>query len=189
MKEVTTKEMANFILANVNLLDVYDLRETYTRTIRQKIKNEYGVYMEDSEINYSQTFEENWRNFLNKKILPKFGDIETFKFYQKVHYYGGKIYGFEGDTIQSSGMTVYELVYLLLYIVFNELDSDLARANEIEKKSGLRYDIPYYGWTNFETFGDVQVKKIKSGKITFKGLTPEMKERLEKVIKISKIRP
>lgn len=189
MKDVSTKEMAEFILSNVDILDYFDLRETYTRTIRQRIKKDFGVFIQDSEINYTKTIEENWNSYLAKKILPKFGNVENYKFYQAVYYYGCKIYSLEDDTIQASSLSAHELVYLMLYVVNNELDSDLARAHDICKNvNGSINNHAYFSFTNFNFFGDVQVKKLKNGKITFKGLTEQMRDRLKKVIEVSKIR-
>jgi len=177
--------MASFIMANYDLVDTYDLREAFVRTVRQRIKKEYGVYVRDEFIDSNLTYEQNWEKYFDKEIAPRFKDIEEYKFYQAVNTYGSKIYGIEGDTIQACGLSVNYFVYLMYYIVFNELDDNLKRANDTQDAAGFHYDTPNFKFTNFNKFGSVEVKKCNNGRITFKGLLDEQRARLHKIYEIT----
>jgi hypothetical protein len=180
-----TKTMASFIMGNCDLVDTYDLREAYIRTIRQRIKKEFGVYVRDEFISSDLTYSQNWARYWDKEIAPRFTSLEEYKFYQKVQNFGSHIYSIEGDTIQASGLAVNYLVYLMYYIVFDELDDNLKRANNIQEESGFNHDTPNFKFTNFNKFGSVEVKKCNNGRITFKGLLDEQRARLHKIYEIT----
>ena len=177
--------MASFIMANVDLLDTYDLKSAYIAAMKKRALSDHGIYIEDNFLSINLSYEDNLKNFLFKKVYPKYKDIETYKFYQSFKFIGNYVSSLEGTTMKGSRLYIGHIVYLLLYIVNNEIDEDMERANIIGKNSGLNYDERNYSFTNFNTFGDVQVRKLNSGKIIFKGLTPEMKERLYKFYDIT----
>lgn len=197
MKEQTVKTMAQFILDNNELIDTHDLKQAYINTIKEKIKKEYGVYMDISKISYQLSFEENFASFMISEILPTFQKskneskeetLKTFQFYQKISFIGSKIWNMdlENNTIKIDDryFNVGYIAYLLLYIINNELPEDMAKANEIEKLSGLKYNESHFAYTNLNYFGNIQVKKLKNGTLIFKGLTAEMKNNLQYVYDI-----
>ena len=179
-----TKVMASFIVANVDLITEFDLKDTYLAAVRERMKADYGVYADKSELSYNLTYEENWKRYYEKNIAKNFEDIEQFKFYQSFSYYGKHIHSIEGEVLHTSGMTVYSLVYILLYVMLNEIDTDLKRANEIETASGLRYDASNYSYTDFGFFQGIKVRKCNNGHITIKGLNDEQKARLQYVYEV-----
>jgi hypothetical protein len=184
-----SKAMANFIVVNADLLENYDLKETYLKAMRNRIRADYGIYANENLLNYNLSYEENLKKFLDNVICPKYKDIDTYKFYQSFQFIGRNTYSIdtEKDTVKIQGSKLYVsyIVYLLFYVVKNEVHKDMGKAMDMIKEINISDDTSNFSFTNFNLFGDVQVRKLNSGKIIFKGLTPEMKERLYKFYDIT----
>lgn len=186
---MTVKEKLAFIAANVDLIGEYQIKDIYLNIVKERIKEEYGIHVDPSVLNHNLSYQENWEIIYTKTIASKFKNIEEYKFFQSFEYPAKNIWKieFDKDTIihTTSGMILYCLVYVLLYVVLNEIDEDFARANEIQRNSGLDYNTISFNYTDFGFFTGIQVKKAKNGTILIKGLNNEQKERLNYLFTVS----
>lgn len=181
-KVITVKEKLAFIAANIDLIQEYQIKDIYLNIIRERIKEEYGISVDTSLLNQNLSYQENWGNIYTKIIAPKFKNIEEYKFFQTFEYSGKYIWKIENENenivIHTSRMPVNSLIYVLLYVILNEIDENFARVNQIEKGAGFDYNTISFNYTDFGFFTGVQIKKLKNGTVTIKGLNKEQEERL-----------
>jgi hypothetical protein len=179
---MTAKEQASFIFANVDLIDTYDTRDCYKKAVMNRIKKEYNIYVEINEIDSMVSYHDNVGKILASKV-EKFGDLETFRFYNRFKYQGSKIYlNINGDLVSRLG--IKDIIYIMFYIVLDKQYDDYCETLPLQDKSGIEYDCKKFEYENKEVFGDVKVKQLINGKIIFKNLTDVMQERLDYLMKV-----
>jgi hypothetical protein len=184
---MNVQSMVDLVAANVSLLDTYDLQKLYCSVISKKIKAEYNIYVDTTELDYQLSYEDNVEKFITENVSKKNMTIEEYHLKQKMVYSCSKIYSFDGkNTFKISngccGLDNGSFIYLLLYIVNNEVGEDLAKAQSIQKSSGLVYN---------ETFDTVdilglKVKRYQNGKLTIKRLSTEQCKELEYILALCK---
>lgn len=188
-KVISVKEKISFIAANIDLIDEYQVKDIYLSVIRSRIKDEYGIYVDPSDLDHKLSYHDNWKNYHDKKIIKNFSSIKEYKFFKDFEVPARNIWKIENNkdvTIHCSGMSLYNLIYILLYVVFNEIDEDLARANKIEKDAGFGYGVTNFSYTDFGFFKGIQIRKTKNGQVTIKGLNDEQKERLNYLFTVTR---
>lgn len=174
-----------FITANLDLIPSYEIARLYRKVIRERIREQYGIFVGEEEIKDSQSFEENWKRLEAEKIEGKYTDIEQYKLRQAFDFTANNIRRVEnGNTIIGAGLTLTGLLYLLRYVVEGVADPDLAIVNEMKDKSGLPYDVGSFAFRTFEGLNGIEVKKQANGKVIVKGMTEDQQWRLAYIVEL-----
>ena len=78
---ISEKERIATIKANIDLVYSHEIDKMYKKVVRARVKADYKVTLEESDINTGLSLGENWKKYLDEKIVPRYGNLETYQKY------------------------------------------------------------------------------------------------------------
>lgn len=198
-----TKTIHNYLKENISVLDSYDLKDVYLKTIKKIIDRKYKISIPFEFLNKKYRYdsclteESLWNLYYNEEIL-KYGTIEEYQlcknFNPDLRYVNSINYDKDKQILKftySSRYWLSYMLYFLQYVTTGTIEKDYEKTDNLKKKYFSEFSSDNPGKFDFKKISEldnIEIKRFLNDNYVIKNFSESSFKRFQEIITLLEIK-